>query len=116
MGTSRNHVEQPPGTTPYEIRLQGHLAARWAAWFDEMALTCEGDGTTLITGPVKDQAALHGLLHKVRDTGLPLISVTALGPDCPGRARASRDQPTDYRRPTTDDRHPPEPPTTRRPT
>ena len=59
----------------YEIRLQGHLDARWAAWFDGLALTREGDGTTLIRGQVVDQAALHGLLQKVRDVGLPLVSV-----------------------------------------
>ncbi len=59
----------------YAIRLRGHLASRWEAWFDGLTLTCEGDGTTVITGPVVDQAALHGLLAKVRDIGLPLISV-----------------------------------------
>ena len=59
----------------YEIRLQGHLDARWAAWFDGLTLTREGDGTTLIRGRVVDQAALHGLLQKVRDVGLPLVSV-----------------------------------------
>ena len=65
---------------PYEIRIQGHLGARWAAWFDGLSLTNEPDGTTLISGPVVDQAALHGLLQKVRDTGLPLVSVTAPSP------------------------------------
>jgi hypothetical protein len=60
---------------PYEIRLQGHLDARWAAWFDGLDLTNESDGTTVISGPVADQAALHGLLRKVRDTGLPLLSL-----------------------------------------
>jgi hypothetical protein len=60
----------------YEIRLKGHLATRWAAWFDGMSLTHERDGTTILTGPVVDQAALHGLLRKVRDLGLPLIAVT----------------------------------------
>jgi len=59
----------------YEIRLQGHLPSRWAAWFDGLALTWDTDGITLITGSVVDQAALHGLLQKVRDTGLPLVSV-----------------------------------------
>ena len=59
----------------YEIRLQGHLEARWAAWFDGLTLTRESNGTTLIRGPVVDQAALHGLLQKVRDVGLPLVSV-----------------------------------------
>lgn len=59
----------------YEIRLQGHLAPRWTAWFDEMTLTTHGDGTTLLQGPVVDQAALYGLLNKLRDIGLPLVSV-----------------------------------------
>jgi hypothetical protein len=73
----------PRGSGQYEIRLQGHLAGRWAAWFDGLALTRENDGTTLIRGPAADQAALHGLLQKVRDTGLPLVSVTQLEPDAP---------------------------------
>ena len=64
----------------YEIRLKGRLDARWAAWFDGLGLTHEGDGTTVIHGPVADQAALHGLLNKVRDLGLPLISVTRIDP------------------------------------
>jgi hypothetical protein len=64
-----------PEAGRYEIRLRGHLEPRWAAWFDGMSLTREGDGTTLICGPVVDQAALHGLLQKVRDVGLPLVSV-----------------------------------------
>ena len=59
----------------YEIRVEGHLDTRWAAWFDGLALTWETDGITLIAGSVVDQAALHGLLQKVRDTGLPLVSV-----------------------------------------
>ena len=67
----------------YEIRLKGHLASRWAAWFDGLSLTNESDGTTLIQGPVADQAALHGLLQKVRDVGLPLVSVTQVEPDQP---------------------------------
>jgi len=62
----------------YEIRLKGHLEARWAAWFDGLRLTQESDGTTVIRGSVIDQAALHGLLSKVRDLGLPLIAVTQL--------------------------------------
>ena len=62
----------------YAIRIKGQLAARWAAWFDGMTLTTDDDGTTVLEGPVVDQAALHGLLHKVRDLGLPLLSVTQL--------------------------------------
>jgi hypothetical protein len=59
----------------YEIRIRGHLGSRWATWFDGMTLTAMSDGTTVLEGPIVDQAALHGVLHKVRDTGLPLLSV-----------------------------------------
>ncbi len=59
----------------YEIRLKGHLEPRWADWFDGVTLTRESDGTTVLSGSVVDQAALHGLLGKVRDLGLPLIAV-----------------------------------------
>jgi hypothetical protein len=72
----------------YEIRLKGHLDQRWVAWFDGLSLSRETDGTTTIHGPVADQAALHGLLQKVRDTGLPLVSVTCVERDpveTPGR-------------------------------
>jgi hypothetical protein len=68
----------------YEIRLKGHLDARWAAWFGGLSLTNESDGTTVISGLVADQAALHGLLQKVRDVGLPLVSVTQVDSDQPG--------------------------------
>ena len=59
----------------YEIRVKGHLNARWADWFDGLTLTQESDGTTVLSGSVVDQAELHGLLGKVRDLGLPLIAV-----------------------------------------
>jgi hypothetical protein len=68
---------------PYEIRLQGHLDTRWAAWFDGLSLRLESDGTTVIHGPITDQAALHGLLQKVRDVGLPLVSVNRIEPHSP---------------------------------
>ena len=67
----------------YEIRLEGHLDNRWAAWFDGLSLTHGADGTTVIHGPVVDQAALHGLLQKVRDLGLPLVSVLHVEADQP---------------------------------
>ena len=63
-------------TETYEIRIQGHLDGRWSAWFDGMELVADDDGSTLIRGQVADQAALHGLIQKVRDLGLPLLSVT----------------------------------------
>ena len=72
----------------YEIRLRGRLDSRWAAWFDGLSLSTENDGTTVIGGPVVDQAALHGLLQKVRDLGLPLVSVTQIQPDQPERPPA----------------------------
>jgi len=65
----------------YQIRMQGHLASRWAASFDGMAMTTHSDGTTSLEGPVVDQAALHGVLARLRDVGLPLLSVTPLDTD-----------------------------------
>jgi hypothetical protein len=65
----------------YEIRLQGHLDPRWSRWFDDLDLTTGPDGTTTLRGPVVDQAALHGLLQRLRDLGVPLISITQVTPD-----------------------------------
>ncbi|MDQ6754602.1 MAG: hypothetical protein M3017_14680 [Actinomycetota bacterium] len=79
-GISTGHHHNPGR---YQIRLQGHLDSHWATWFDGLTLTTESDGTTIISGPVADQAALHGLLQKVRDVGLPLVSVTSVDPDEP---------------------------------
>ena len=73
---------QPTASQPvvYEIRLKGHLGPQWTDWFEGLTITLEEDGDTLLTGPVVDQAALHGLLKKVRDLGMPLISVRPLEP------------------------------------
>jgi hypothetical protein len=76
----------------YRIRIQGHLDRRWTSWFDGLSLTHDADGTTLLEGPVADQAALHGLLTKVRDMGLPLVSVAREG-------AASEGAPTSYPQP-----------------
>jgi hypothetical protein len=65
----------------YEIRVDGHLGTRWAAWFDGLAVTSESDGTTVLRGSVVDQAALHGLLQKLRDVGIPLISLRQVPSD-----------------------------------
>jgi hypothetical protein len=78
---------QTPATGSYEIRVKGRLDDRWTAWFDGLSLTHDTDGTTLIRGSVPDQAALHGLLHKLRDIGLPLVSVTQADPDQPTPAQ-----------------------------
>ena len=65
----------------YEIRLKGHLASRWTEWFGGLTITLEENGETLLTGPVVDQTALFGLLRKVRDLGLPLLSISCAKPN-----------------------------------
>ncbi len=67
----------------YQIRIEGHLSSQWAGWFEGLAITLEADGHTLLTGPVADQAALHGLLKKVRDLGMALVSVSPVKPNLP---------------------------------
>jgi hypothetical protein len=69
----------------YEIRVDGALDAHWSAWFDGMHIMCQPDGVTVIAGPVTDDAALHGLLAKIRDLGLPLILVRRVDPENQGR-------------------------------
>jgi len=70
----------------YQIRIMGHLGRQWTDWFDGLTVPLEDNGDTLLTGPVVDQAALHGLLKKVRDLGMPLVSVIRVKP---GQADAS---------------------------
>jgi hypothetical protein len=76
-------MSRPPGAgrpARYEIRVRGVLDRRWSGWFDGFPVTSDTSGQTLIAGPVVDQAALHGLLAKVRDLGLPLLSVQQISP------------------------------------
>ena len=73
-----SHVDQP---IVYQIRIKGHLGHQRIDWFEGLTITLEEDGNTLLTGPVIDQAALHGLLKKVRDLGMPLISVNRVKPN-----------------------------------
>jgi hypothetical protein len=75
---SKIHTSQP---TVYQIRIKGHLGLQWTDWFGGLTITPEENGDTFITGTVVDQAALHGLLKKVRDLGMPLISVIHVEPD-----------------------------------
>lgn len=84
--STRPPAGEPPAdeaTPRYEIRVKGHLGPRWSAWFEGLSLTIEDDGTTVIHGSVVDQAALHGVLQRLRDVGIPLVSVTPLPPDAP---------------------------------
>ena len=75
MDKRRGSTDQRHEATRYEIRLKGRLDSSWADWLGGMSLTHASDGTTLVSGPVADQAALHGLLQKLRDMGVTLISV-----------------------------------------
>jgi hypothetical protein len=76
MSKQRSSFADPNQPIIYQIRLKGHLGQQWSAWFEDMAVTLQDNGETLLEGPVVDQAALHGLLRKVRDLGLPLLAVT----------------------------------------
>ena len=74
--TSERDADQPIN---YQIRILGHLGPQWMSWFDGLTIMLEEDGNTLLSGPVIDQAALHGILKKVRDLGMPLLSVNSVG-------------------------------------
>jgi hypothetical protein len=74
---SESDPDQPP---VYQIRIKGHLGRQWTDWFGSLTITLEDNGETLLTGPVVDQAALHGVLRKVRDVGMPLLSIIRVTP------------------------------------
>jgi hypothetical protein len=80
MSNIRDQKTNPSQPMVYQIRIKGHLGSQWTDWFEGLTITLEEDGDTLLTGPVVDQAALHGLLKKVRDLGLPLVSVSPVEP------------------------------------
>jgi hypothetical protein len=80
--SSTFHSENDPGQpTVYQIRIRGHLGREWTDWFEGLTIQLTDNGETLLTGPVVDQAALHGLLRKVRDVAMPLVSVMCVSPD-----------------------------------
>ena len=83
MSETSTPIKAHPEPELYEIRVRGHLDARWANQFEGLTITLEENGDTLLTGPVIDQAALHGLLKKVRDLGLSLVSVSPVEPRPP---------------------------------
>ncbi len=80
MSNKLNPKKDPDQPLVYQIRLQGHLGRKWTDWFGEVTITLEDDGETLLTCLVVDQAALYGLLRKVRDLGVPLISAIRVKP------------------------------------
>ena len=83
MSQERNSETDTSQPVVYRIRIKGHLGRQWKDWFGGLTITLEDNGDTLLTGPVVDQAALHGLLRKVRDLGMPLLSVTRVNPSQP---------------------------------
>jgi hypothetical protein len=76
----------------YEIQIAGHLSPQWSDWFEGLTITLEENGNTLLSGPVADQAALHGLLKKVRDLGMPLISVNRVQFDGTHQNRSNKEK------------------------
>jgi hypothetical protein len=94
MLNERHPKRDPEATMVYQIRVKGHLGTQWTGWFEGLAITLEEDGDTLLTGPIVDQAALHGLLKRVRDLGIPLVSVNRIEP---GQADAAQPAATDVK-------------------
>ena len=78
MSNNSDPTTNPSQPVVYQITIKGHLGHQWTDWFEGLTITLEEDGNTLLTGPIIDQAALHGLLKKVRDLGMPLVSVSPL--------------------------------------
>ena len=86
-GSQERNDQGQPGV--YQIRLKGQLDDQWTGWFEDLTITLEDDGDTLLTGPVVDQAALFGLLKKVRDLGMPLVSINRVEPGKPEMSSTS---------------------------
>jgi len=81
MSNKSNPKSNPKQPKIYQIRIRGQLGNQWSDWFEGLTITLEEDGNTLLSGPVVDQSALHGLLKRVRDLGIPLISVNRIEPE-----------------------------------
>jgi hypothetical protein len=78
MPNEQNLGNDPDRPKIFQIRIQGHLGQQWKNWFDGLTIVLEEDGNTLLSGPVIDQSALHGILKKIRDLGMPLLSVNSV--------------------------------------
>jgi hypothetical protein len=87
MSSKCNPKTDPGQQYVYQIRIKGHLSDQWTGWFEGLTITLEENGDTLLTGPVVDQAALFGLLKKVRDIGIPLISINRVEPGKPPKLK-----------------------------
>lgn len=81
MSDEQKSEHDPDQPKFFQIRIQGHLSQQWMNWFDGLVITLEEDGNTLLSGPVVDQSALHGILKKIRNLGMPLLSVNSVDPD-----------------------------------
>ena len=81
MPNEQNLGSDPDAPKIFQIRIKGHLGQQWAGWFDGLTIALEEDGNTLLSGPVIDQSALHGILKKIRDLGMPLLSVNSVNHD-----------------------------------
>ncbi len=81
MPNEQNLGSAPDRPKIFQIRIQGHLGRQWAGWFDGLTIVLEEDGNTLLSGPVADQSALHGILKKIRDLGMPLLSINSVDPN-----------------------------------
>ena len=100
MSDELDQITDPNQPAVYQIRIKGHLGPQWRDWFGGLAITLEDDGDTLLTCPVEDQAALHGLLRKVRDVGMPLISAIRVEPPSRLTRPTTNGKPTESRRAT----------------
>ena len=86
MPNEQNLGHDPDVPKIFQIKIKGHLGQQWAGRFDGLTITLEEDGNTLLSGPIVDQSALHGILKKIRDLGMPLLSVNTIDPDQASKA------------------------------
>lgn len=86
MSNEQSLGHDPDVPKIFQIKIKGHLGQQWASWFDGLTIALEEDGNTLLSGPIADQSALHGILKKIRNLGMPLLSVNTIDPDQASKA------------------------------